>query len=70
MTKQPGMKRSLFEELMEGIDSMKARREGKIVLETFAFRRSKGELSRVVRPGIENSGPAVSHVTHIARGKV
>ena len=70
MKRQCGTKRRLFAELMEGIDSMKAGREGKIVLQTCAFRRSKGELIRVVRPGIEDCGPAVNHVTHFARGKV
>ena len=70
MTKKPGTKRCLFAELMEVIDSMKARREGKIVLRTRDFHGSKGELNRVVSPGIEDWGPAVNHVTHIARGEV
>ena len=34
MKKQNAMKRNLFAELMEGVDAMKARREGKVTLRT------------------------------------
>ncbi len=34
MKKQNATKRNLFKELMEGIDAMKARREGKVTLRT------------------------------------
>ena len=45
---------------MEGIDSMGTFREQGIALKTHATRRSKRELSRVVRPGIEDGGPTVN----------
>jgi putative transcriptional regulator len=37
MKKQNATKRNLFAELMEGVDAMKARREGKVTLRTHAF---------------------------------
>jgi hypothetical protein len=49
MKKQCGTKRSLFAELIEGIDSMKTFRERRIALKTCAIRRSKRELARVAQ---------------------
>ena len=49
MKKQDATKRNLFAELMEGVDAMKAQREGKVTLRTHAVAIPKVEES----PGAE-----------------